>query len=105
MAADPVTPIAGLASEVTVGGTAVVVNAGDVNGGYIMNPVTPGDQNTGLDYAEPLYVNPVGAAGVEGNGTTFRIEPGGTWSFIAGQTTPTSVNAATSGHKFSVVTW
>lgn len=98
-----VTPTAGNASEVVVGGTPVVAVVGGVNGGFITNPVSPADQ--GLSNTEALYVNPVGDAGLTGNGTTFSLQPGQSWSVIPGQTTQTSVNAATSGHKFSVVNW
>jgi hypothetical protein len=95
-----VTPVAGTA-VVTTGGTPVLAAPGNVNGGFITNPVAAADQ--GLATAEPIYVSPVGAASLEGNGTTFRIDPGGTWEMIPGQTTPTSVNAASNGHAFSVV--
>lgn len=98
-----VTPSPGAASQVAVGGTAVVaVNAGP-NGGFITNPASGDDQ--GLANPEPLYVDPVADAKLEGNGTTFRLEPGQTWTLIPGQTTRTSVNATSPGHKFSVVQW
>lgn len=103
MAADPVTPVPGNASEVIVGGTPVTAVLGGPNGGLIVNPYTSDDQ--GLSDAEVLYIDPVGAAGVEGNGTTFTLQPGQSWALIPGQTTPTSVNAPTAGHKFSVVSW
>lgn len=107
MAAPAVTPVAGAASEVTTGGTAVVaVNGPVLNGGFIQNPASAADQ--GLSSAEDLIVNPVGAAAAPGvaggiNGTNFRIPPGEVWQLIPGQTTNTSVNATTSGHRFSVV--
>jgi len=103
MAVDPVTPIAGLTSVVAVGGTPVNAVAGGPNGGLIVNPYTPTSQD--LADAEPLYIDPVGAAGVEGNGTTFELQPGQSWTLIPGQTTPTSVNAPSSGHKFTVISW
>ena len=103
MAAPPVTPIPGLVSQVTTGGTAVEAVAAGPNGGFITNPLSAADQ--GLANTEPLYVNPVGAAGVAANGTTFALQPGGTWFLIPGQLTQTSVNAASSGHKFSVVSY
>jgi hypothetical protein len=103
-----VTPQPGLTSEVATGGIAVEVVPGGPNGGFITNPAASGDQ--GLGAAEPLTINPVTAAGVggaggsgEGNGTNFVLTPGQSWTIIPGQTTPTSVNALTSGHKFSVV--
>lgn len=104
--ASPVTPAAGLASEVTTGETAVITVGPNPSGGFILNPASAADQ--GLGVAEPLYVDPVQApGGVDGagNGTTFAIQPGGTWDLIPGQTTPTWVNSTSGGHKFSVVYW
>jgi hypothetical protein len=98
-----VTPISGLASVVTVGGTPVIAVGANLNGGVITNPYTATDQ--GIGTAEPLYVNPVGAASTSGNGSTFALQPGQSWTIISGQTTPTSVNAATSGHKFSCISY
>jgi hypothetical protein len=98
-----ITPIAGLVSVVTTGGTPVTAVGPNPQGGFITNPLLAADQ--GLGTAEPLYVNAVGAAGTAANGTTFALQPGQTWSLIPGQTTPTSVNAVTSGHKFSVVSY
>ena len=101
MAVTPVTPVAGLVSEVAVGGTPVTVFDALPNGGFITNPASNTDQ--GIANAESLYVNPVGAASLEANGTTFEILPGGTWEVIPGQTTTTTVNAVSDGHKFSAV--
>ena len=101
MAAPPVTPVAGLASSVASGGTPVTVAPGGINGGFIANPANASDQ--GLGSAEDLFVSPVGAASTTGNGSTFRIVPGASWQMITGQTTPTSVNAVSSGHAFSVI--
>lgn len=105
MAVTPVTPIALITSIVAVGGTAVQVATGGINGGFITNPSNPTDQ--GVSPAEPLYISPVsttpGSAPGAGNGTTFVIYPGQTYTFTPGQTTQTWVNAATTGHKFSGV--
>lgn len=98
-----VTPQAGEATEVVTGGNSIEVFPGAINGGIIANPLVAADQ--GLGATEVLYVDPVGAAGTAGNGTTFALQPGQTWTAIPGQTTPTSVNAASSGHKFSAVRW
>jgi len=98
-----VTPIAGLVSVVTTGGTPVTAIAANPNGGIITNPLTATDQN--ISIAEPLYIDPVTSPGLAANGTTFRLEPGQSWLVIPGQSTVTRVNAATSGHKFSVVSW
>jgi hypothetical protein len=98
-----VTPIPGLQSTVSTGGTAVNAVGPNPNGGIITNPASAIDQ--GISVAENLYVNPVTTAGTVGHGTTFTLAPGQSWIIIPGQTTPTSVNAVTSGHAFSVVSW
>lgn len=103
MAASPVTPTAGLVSQVATGGTPVTVFPAGINGGFIQNPASATDQ--GLGATEPLYVNAVGAAGTAGNGTTFALAAGQTWTAIPGQTTVTSVNATSSGHKFAATYW
>lgn len=97
-----VTPVPGNASEVAVGGTPVTAIVGGPNGGIIVNPYTDADQGVA---SEPLFVDPVNPASLNGNGTTFSLQPGQSWSVIPGQTTSTSVNATTGGHKFSVVSW
>jgi hypothetical protein len=93
---DSVTPIAGVASEVTTAGAAVVAVNANPNGGFITNPP---------DATEYLYVDPVGTATTSAGGTTFGLAPGQSWSIIPGQTTPTSVNAPDNAHPFSVVSW
>lgn len=99
-----VTPIAATATQVAAGGTPVVAINANPQGGLLQNPVLAADQ--GIVNAEPLFTDPTGApATLQGNGTTFRLEPGQSWSAIAGQTTTTSVNAATAGHKFSGIQW
>lgn len=103
MATTPITPVPGAASQVTVGGTAVVAVAAGPNGGKITNPFSPEDQ--GISEAEVLYVSPVAPPGLVGNGSVFTVYPGYSWEIIPGQTTPTYVNAATSGHKFSVFSY
>jgi|SRR5581483_10534510 len=101
-----VTPVPTLTSQVTTGGTAVAVVSANPNGGIIQNPIDAADQAIGGGNIEPLYVDPTGApATTTGNGTTFRIEPGQIWNVIAGQTTSTSMNAPTSGHKIAGVQW
>lgn len=103
MTTEPVTPLALLTSVIATGGTAVQVAPAGVGGGFITNPASNTDQD--IVTAEPLYVSPVsttpGSAPGDGNGTTFVLYPGQTWTMIPGQTTATYVNAATTGHKFS----
>ena len=104
MAPTPVTPVPGAASYVVTGGSSVLVVAAGPNGGIITNPLANTDQ--GLSTAEVLYVDPVGQCGnLAANGTTFALQPGQNWLLIPGQTTPTYVNAPSSGHKFSVTSW
>lgn len=102
----PVTPIPGANSVVAVGGTPVVAiaaNALGTAGGVITNPASEADQN--VSPVEPLYINVVDDATLVGNGNTFALAPGQSWVVIAGQTTATSVNALTAGHKFSVFSY
>ena len=101
--ASPVIPQGGVSSVIATGGTAVVAVNGGPNGGKITNPLLAVDQ--GLITAEVLYVNAVTTAMTSANGTTFALQPGQSWDIIPGQTTATSVNAATSGHAFSVMSW
>lgn len=105
MATTPVTPIPAVNSQIIANGVPVVVFLGGPNGGVITNPSSPDDQNIGGGQLENLYVDPVGDATLIGNGTTFSLQPGMSWSVIPGQTTRTSVNAATGGHRFSAVSW
>ena len=103
MAVTPVTPIPGVNNFVANGGVSVIAINPMPNGGVITNPYTAGDQN--LSSAEPLYVNPVQSSDIQGNNSTFALQPGQSWTVIPGQTTPTYVNAASAGHRFSVVSW
>jgi len=97
-------PTIGISTYVAQGGVPVLVVPANINGGVITNPLTSVDQ--GITTAEPLYVDPTGVSpGVAGNGSTFALQPGQTWSVIPGQTTPTYVNAVTSSHRFSAVWW
>jgi hypothetical protein len=96
-----VTPGAGLTSVIAVGGTAAIAAGPTLNGIIITNPGLASDQ--GISVAETLYVDPVGTAGLVANATTFALAPGQSWSLSFGQTTNTTVNAATSGHKFSII--
>ena len=89
-----VTPVPGQNSVVVTGGTPVIAVPANPNGGVITNPSTA---------TEYLFVNPVTNATTTASGTTFGLAPGQSWQIIPGQTTPTSVNAATSAHAFSVV--
>jgi hypothetical protein len=97
----PRTPYPTAISAVRVGGTAEIIMYGPVLGGFITNPMLAADQ--GIAVAEVLFVDVVGPAQDEETTTTVPIQPGQTFVVPAGQTTGVSVNAATSGHKFSAV--
>lgn len=97
-------PRAGQITTVTTGGTAVnAIDATPLNGCTITNPLTLGDQ--GIAAAEPLLVNPVTTATAAANITTVSIPPGSSYSCIPNSNGPVSVNAVTTGHKFTVVRW
>lgn len=101
-----VTPQPPNASTVATGGTPVVavlaVPAG-LSGGYVVNPLTAADQ--GLGGIEPLYVDIVANAPTHAYGTTVALQAGQSFALVPGQTTAVSVNAATSGHRFTAVWW
>lgn len=103
--ATPVNIAQGLAVSVANGGGAgTLVFPAGINGGKIINPPTAADQ--GISPAENLYVNPISdTPGVVANGTTLVLYPGQVWEAIPGQTTPTYVAAATTGHKFTAFYW
>jgi hypothetical protein len=101
--APAVTPVPGTSYQMVTGGASQVAVAAGPNGGFITNPVLATDQ--GIGAAEVLYVNPYGNATTSANNTTFALQPGQTWNIIPGQTTATSVNAITTGHQFSAVSY
>lgn len=96
MAATPVIPTEGLTPQIAEGGQSQVAIPAGPDGGVITNPITA---------TEYLMVNPIGNASLTIGGSTFGLAPGQTWDVIPGQTTPTSVIAATTGHVFSAVYW
>ena len=93
----------GLSIVVATSGSPVPVIPAGASGGLITNPYAAEDQN--LVSVEPLYVNAAGNATLNGNNTTFALQPGESWNVIPGQTTITTVNAATGGHAFSAIWW
>ena len=90
-------------SVVAVGGQAVTPIFGPVAGGYIVNPASATDQ--GLIFAEPLYIDITGPAALAVTATTMALQPGQTFLVVPGQTTNVSVNARSSGHRFSGVVY
>lgn len=98
-----VTIVPGTNASVVTGGTPVIAIPSLPNGGLIVNPLTAAEQ--GIVTAEPLYINPLTTPVLAGNGTTFALQPGQSWTVIPGQDTPTRVNATSNGHRFSVIYW
>lgn len=105
--ASAVTPKAATATTIVTGGTAVTLVTGPINGGYIVNPINLASQ--GIAAAENAYIDPVGTPGstdTNGNGTTAILTPGQPYvlpALAAGALV--KGNAATSGHKLTVVVW
>lgn len=90
-------------TTIMTGGSPVVALYGPLTGGVITNPVTAAEQ--GVPVAEILFYNFYGPAALVADGTTCALYPGQTADVPAGLTTNVSVNALTSGHKFSAVVW
>lgn len=86
---------------VDVGGQPITCMYGPLSGGLIVNPYSAGNQGIGV--AETLYVCLNGDAGLAENVTTFAIQPGGLFKVPAGNTTNVSINAASTGHRFSAI--
>jgi hypothetical protein len=89
--------------KVVTGGTPVIAFSGPVAGGVILNPLTALDQ--GIAAAEPLFIDLTGPAALVETVTTMRIVPGQRFDVPAQPTCNVSVNAGTSGHKFSAAYW
>ena len=97
--------LAGTTSTVATGGTAVSAVTGPAVGCYIFNGSTATEQN--IATAEVLYVDPVTTATTTAGGSNVAMVPGQNWS-CPGSVGPgrvISINAATSGHKVTVVVW
>ena len=97
--AQTVTPRACVTTTVVTGGTAVTIITGPLTGGYLVNPATAADQ--GIGSAENLYVDPINPATTTGNQTNSTLSPGQGYNFVPMQNSTVTVNAATSGHKFT----
>ena len=88
-------------TRVATGGVPVVAFVGALYGGRITNPASSIDQ--GIAHLELLFVDIVNTAGLQATSTTVALQPGQSFDVPPNQTTPVSVNAATSGHRFSAV--
>ena len=86
---------AGATTTVATGGTAVLAApAGSIRTGFdLKNPATA---------TEPLFFCLAGAAGTAEGGATFALPAGAAYHGGAGTAQALSVNAATSGHVFSL---
>ncbi len=100
--AQQVTPRACDVTTVLTGGTAVDAITGPTNGYYIMNPLSAGDQGV---TAESLYVDPTTTATTTGNATNAVLAPGQPFYGVGSSSVSVSVDAATTGHKFTCVRW
>lgn len=99
----PVTLYKGAQSSIRVGGTPETVMFGPVQGGIITNPSTPAEQ--GLSDVEVLFVDVVGPADTKETATTLVLQPGQSYFVTPGQSTNVSVNAVSTGHRFTAVVY
>lgn len=90
-----------VANTIRTGGNAVIAAYGPMRGGFIENPPSAIDQ--GIPLPEILYVDLVNQAGTTESSTTFPVQPGSTFSLPANFSGIVSVNALSSGHRFSGV--
>lgn len=103
MTVAPVNLFRGAHSKVVTGGVSVVAIFGPAQGGLIVNPQFAGDQ--GVPEAEILWIDIVNPAVLQQTTTCMPLQPGQSFTVPPGCTTNITVNAATGGHKFSVITF
>jgi D-lyxose ketol-isomerase len=84
-------------------GTAITAIPANQAGGYIVNPLAAVDQ--GLPQGEVLYVDQVGGAKTQANGTTLALQPGQSYTVIPFTLTPVTVASNSASHKFTAVCW
>lgn len=96
---DAVTPYPAVTTKIFAGGTPVIAIFGGVQGGRIINPFNPEDQ--GISTVEPLYYSFVEDAETAETSNTFPLQPGQWVDIPPGLDHHVSVNAATTGHRFS----
>lgn len=102
MVVTPVNVFKAGATEVSVGGQAVVAVFGGIAGGILVNPGLPADQGIAV---ENLFYDFTAPATTYESATTFPLAPGQRLNLPAGLAVNLSVNAVTSGHKFSAIIW
>ena len=103
MAVAPVNVFKAGSTEVAVGGQPVAAVFGGIAGGVLFNPNTPADQ--GISVPESLFYDFTAPATTYESATTFPLVPGQRLNLPAGLAVNLSVNAVTSGHKFSAIIW
>lgn len=99
-AAPPVSLYRAAKDRISIGGVPETVFYGPILGGVITNPPTPEDQH--VEFPEVLWIDLVGPAADHETDTTFALWPGESYRIPdGGFTGPISLNAATTGHRFS----
>ncbi len=93
--------IKGFVTKIARGESSQIAVQAFVQGGLIVNPYTAADQELAL--AEVLYVDPTGQANDVTSSTTIPLYPGESYSFNSLSSSPIYVNAASSGHAFTVI--
>jgi len=97
----PVALYPGPSSQVVIGGTAVIAVYPGALWATITNPSTAEDQGL-VAGVETLFYDLVHPAGTAQSPTTFPLQPGASIT-IPSTTAEVTVNAKSSGHKFSVI--
>jgi hypothetical protein len=101
-----ITPQAGVASVVAVGGQSVVAIVGPCNGGQVFNGNTA-SQGVTAESLNADFTGPCLAGDANARGSTFQIATSTTYT-LPGPLAPGQqlwINAITSNHHFSVFTW
>jgi len=98
-----VSPYPATFTTILTGGEPITAIFGPVIGGIIVNPQTAQDQ--GISVVEPLYIDVVNLAASHETSTTISLQPGQSYALPTNLASNVSVNASTSGHKFSAFIW
>ena len=101
MPATPLSLYPGAAYKVRTGGQPTIAVYAGALWAKITNPATAVDQ--GISVVENLYVDFVNPAGLGESATTTTLVPGQSATIPGGTTENVTVNAATTGHAFSVI--